>query len=241
MSGRRGGIGPLGSTRYLVAYNTGRGRNGPVASSHVDPSSNPSSEPNAPNRRRIERLPRLPCEYYQGDSVVHWTLPVFDRATGWLSDAFHALFRELMLHTAAREGLYCPTYCLMPDHLHLVWMGLRLDTDQLNGMAFLRTHLEPALSPAKFQPQPHDHVLRAQQRRQNAFAETCRYDLANPVRAGLVGQPEEWEFTGCVVPGYPRLHPLEPDYWPTFWKLFANARQPDAGNIRRPPFGYDAL
>ena len=42
-----------------------------------------------------------------------------------------------MLHAAAREGLFCPVYCLMPDHLHLVWMGLRLDTDQLNGMAFL--------------------------------------------------------------------------------------------------------
>ena len=81
---------------------------------------------------------------------MHWTLSVFDRARGWLSDSFHTRFRELMLHAAAREGLYCPTYCLMPDHLHLVWMGLRLDTDQLNGMAFLRRHLEPALALAKF-------------------------------------------------------------------------------------------
>jgi hypothetical protein len=30
--------------------------------------------------------------------------------------------------------------------------GLRLETDSLNGMAFLRTHLEPELSPATFQP-----------------------------------------------------------------------------------------
>ena len=61
-----------------------------------------------------------------------------------------------MLHAAAREGLFCPAYCLMPDHLHLVWMGLWLETNQLNGMAFLRTYLEPALTPAKFQPQAHD-------------------------------------------------------------------------------------
>ena len=33
-------------------------------------------------------------------------------------------------------------YCLMPDHLHLVWMGLKLESDQLNGMAFLRKHLD---------------------------------------------------------------------------------------------------
>jgi putative transposase len=190
-----------------------------------------------PNRPRTYSLPRLPREYYQGDAVVHWTLTVFDRAKGWLSEAFHGRFRELMLHAAAREGLFCPAYVLMPDHIHLLWMGLRLDSDQCNGMAFLRTYLEPALEPAKFQPQAHDRVLRAEQRRKSAFAEACRYVLSNPVRAGLVETPEAWKFNGAVVPGYPALHPLEPDYWPLFWKLFAKARQPDAGNIVRPPFG----
>jgi putative transposase len=197
---------------------------------------NLSRHPSDPDPPRTYFLPRLPREYYQGNSIVHWTLPVYDRATGWLSDCFHSRFRELLLHAAAREGLFCPTYCLMPDHLHLVWMGLRLDTDQLNGMAFLRTHLEPALAPAKFQPQPHDRVLRAEQRRKNAFAEACRYDLNNPVRAGLVTEPGAWKFSGAVVAGYPRLHPLESDYWPKFWELFAKARQPDAGNLVRPPF-----
>jgi REP element-mobilizing transposase RayT len=181
-------------------------------------------------------LPRLPGEYYQGDAVVHWTLPIFDRAKGWLSASFHARFRELMLHAAAREGVWCPAYCLMPDHLHLVWMGLWLESDQRNGMAFLRTYLEPALAPARFQPQAHDHVLRAEQRKRNAFATACRYDLNNPVRARLVAKPSDWPFSGAVVPGYPRLHPLEEDYWPKFWKLVAKARHPDAGSLVRPPF-----
>ena len=34
-------------------------------------------------------LPRLPREYYQGDAMVHWTLPILDRHQGWLTDAFH--------------------------------------------------------------------------------------------------------------------------------------------------------
>jgi len=192
--------------------------------------------PPDPKAPRAYSLPRLPREYYQGDAVVHWTLPVFDRATGWLSDALHNRFRELMLHAAAREGLICPTYCLMPDHVHLMWMGLRLNSDQCNGMAFLRTYLEPALAPAKFQPQPHDHVLRSEQRRRNGFAETCRYDLKNPVRAGLVEKADDWKYNGAVVPGYPTLHPLQPDFWPKFWKILAQARHPDAGKIVRPPF-----
>jgi len=94
---------------------------------------------------RTFHLPRLPREYYQGDAVVHWTLPIAMRGTGWLDESFHTHFREIMLHASAREGLFCPTYCLMPDHLHLVWMGLRLDTDQRNGMKFLRAHLGPFL------------------------------------------------------------------------------------------------
>ena len=165
-------------------------------------------------------LPRLERHFYQADAVVHWTLSVADRATGWLSDPFHASFRELMLHAATREDLFCPAYCLMPDHIHFVWMGLRRDSDQLNAMAFLRTYLEPLLAPQKFQHQPYDHVLRQEERRQDAFATVCYYVLANPERKGLVKRWQEWPYGSAVVPGYPKLHPTEDDFWEKFWKLY---------------------
>ncbi len=104
-------------------------------------------------------LPRLKREFYQADAVIFWTMPVSHRRQGWLTDCFHAAFREKMLHAAAREGLLCPAYCLMPDHIHLVWMGLRRDTDQRNGIKFLRAQIGSFLKPAKFQHQAHDHVL----------------------------------------------------------------------------------
>ena len=182
-------------------------------------------------------LPRLPREYYQGDAVVHWTLPVANRRTGWLNEKFHCGFRELVLHTAAREGLLCPTYCLMPDHLHLVWLGLRLDSDQKNGMSFLRTHLEPLLYPSKFQHQAHDHVLRQEERRRDAFARVCAYVLQNPVNEKLIEPPQEWPFCGAVIPGYPTLHPLQVDFWCKFWKCYATLKAPDAGNILRSAIG----
>jgi len=178
-------------------------------------------------------LPRLNRESYQGAAVIHWTLTIFDRKTGWLDDSFHFQFRELLLHAATREGLFCPAYCLMPDHVHLLWMGLRSDSDQKNGMSFLRTHLEPWLSPYKFQPQAHDHVLREEERKRNAFAKICFYILANPVRAGLIKESESWPFCGAIVPGYPKLNPLEEDFWPRFWKLYLAARSPDAGDIKK--------
>jgi putative transposase len=187
------------------------------------------------NRDREYFLPRLTREFYQGDAVVHWTLTVFDQETGWLTDSFHQRFRELMLHTAAREGLICPTYCLMPDHLHLVWMGLRADTDQRNAMAFLRTHLKPLLAPCRFQPQAHDHVLRDEERKRDAFAKVCSYILNNPVKAGLVTGPAEWKHAGAMVPGYPKLHPAEDKFWPLLWKIHLEARHPDAGKRLLPP------
>jgi putative transposase len=199
------------------------------------------SRPTQPPRDPVNRafyLPRLPREHYQGDAVVFWTLTVFDRAKGWLTPLFHQRFQNLMLHAASREALVSPIYCLMPDHIHLIWMGLNLDSDQVNGMAFLRTYLEPLLAPAKFQPQPHDQMLREEQRKRSAFAKVCFYVAANPVRAKLISETDAWPFTGCLVPGYPRLNPAEDDFWPKFWRIFAKLRQPDAGNIMRPPIDW---
>ena len=173
-------------------------------------------------------LPRLERHHYQGHAVVFWTNTLEGRARGWLTPAFHAAFRELMLHATARYSVWCPAYCLMPDHLHLVWMGLCRRSDQLNAMKFLRTELEPALGHNRaWQHQAHDHVLREEERKRNVFAATCFYVLANPVRARLVDSAQAWAFCGAVVAGYPRLHPLEADYWDRFWNLYTVAREPE--------------
>jgi REP element-mobilizing transposase RayT len=180
-------------------------------------------------------LPRLPREYYQGDAVVHWTLGISYRLKNWLTPELQVQFRELMFHASAREGLVCPVYCLMPDHIHLVWMGLRRDSDQINGMVFLRTYLEPALRSAKFQHQAQDNVVREEERKRNAFAKVCFYIAANPVRAELIKETEVWPYAGCIVPGYPNLNPGREDFWEKFWTIHAKLRHADAGKIKRPP------
>src|SRR5215472_1357414 len=87
-------------------------------------------------------LPRLAPEHYRGFAAVLWTITLEPRATGWLDDRFHAHFRELLLHAAARESLFCPAYVLMPDHLHLLWLGLRAVSNQSDAMRFLRKYLQ---------------------------------------------------------------------------------------------------
>jgi len=94
------------------------------------------------------------------------------------------------------------------------------DTDQKNGIKFLREHLAPKLRPHRFQHQAHDHVLRAGQRKRNAFAKVCFYIIDNARKDGLVKHPKEWKFCGAVIPGYPAMHPIEEHFWPKFWKLY---------------------
>jgi putative transposase len=181
-------------------------------------------------------LPRLPREYYQGDAVVHWTLTLHNRGTGWLDSTFHLRFREILLHASVRESLLCPTYCLMPDHIHLVWMGCRIESDQLNGIRFARKHLSPFLKPYEFQRQPQDRVLRQKERQRGGFAGLCDYIRLNPARAELIKDAERWLYTGAVLPEYPDVNPERPEFWPLFWRLYAKLKEPKASEIVRPPW-----
>lgn len=181
----------------------------------------------------MHHLPRLDPKFYRGFAVVQWTITLENRATGWLDEKFHWYIRELLLHSAARESLFCPVYVLMPDHVHLMWMGIRPDSDQRNAMRFLRKYLAVELESRstgnaviELQKQPHDSVLREEDRRRGAFQKSCFYILDNPCRKSLVQHSRDWPFLGAIVPGYPSLHPLNEDFWEHFWKLYQAKREP---------------
>ncbi len=165
------------------------------------------------------QLPRLPDEWYQGNAFVLWTYTMERRQTGWLDDTFHARFREVLLHALVRYSLVAPVYCLMPDHLHWVGIGTKPSSDQRKATAFLRRFLTPHLGPAQWQRQPHDHVLRGEERVRGAFQSACHYVLANPERAGHVAAAAEWPFSGSLIPGYPALSPFAEDFWSRFWMV----------------------
>jgi putative transposase len=179
-----------------------------------------------PRLYRPHSLPRLHESNYQSDALVLWTHTTFDRRELQLSEKFHFTIRELILHTCVRESLLCPTYVIMPDHIHLIFLGAQPHSDQLNATRFFRTHLSRAIKPIRLQPQPHDHVFARQERTRNAFANTCNYILQNPVRAKRTDDPQNWPYTGALLPGYPHTNPFTSDYWPNFWKIFAKTRNP---------------
>jgi REP element-mobilizing transposase RayT len=176
--------------------------------------------------QRHDYLKRLPPEYYQGQAYIHWALTMEDRKIGWLIPIFYYKFRELLTHTAFRFGLCCPIYCCMPDHIHLLWIGFQDDCDQRKAMRYFRRQTNPILATleTRFQKQPHDHILREEERERSAFENVAEYIVRNPERKKLV-EPDKFHtypFTGCLVPGYPELKPFEEGYWDRFWRIYAH-------------------
>jgi REP element-mobilizing transposase RayT len=156
-------------------------------------------------------------------------MTIDDRKTGWLSQIFHYEFREILAHTLFRYSLCCPIHCCMPDHIHLLWVGILDDSDQRNACKFLRRQVNAILEKlgARLQPQSYDHVLREDERERSAFENLFEYIARNPERADLV-RPDhfrEYEYTGCLVPGYPNLNPWQKDYWEIFWAIYARLRE----------------
>jgi len=172
---------------------------------------------------RHDYLRRLAPEVYRGRAYVHWTMCVQSRRTGWLTSEFHLRWREIMLHGTARHGVICPAYMLMPDHWHLLLIGISEETDQRKAMKFLRQYFGELLRETGYdlQKQAYDHVLREEEREKDAFASVAYYILANPERTGLANDWKSHPWLGAIVPGYPSLDPRGEDYWERFWKIHA--------------------
>lgn len=173
-------------------------------------------------------LPRLAPEVYRGEVYVHWTFTMEQRKTGWLIPVFLYKFRELLTHTAFRYRVTCPIFCLMPDHMHLVLVGIDPRSDQLKATKFLRKHLNLSLGKlnCRLQHQPHDRMLRDDERLEDSFTDLVEYIARNPERAGLVAQDgfKTYKYSGCLVPGYPELSNWQDDFWPRFWRALSFSR-----------------
>ncbi len=170
-------------------------------------------------------LRRLDASAYQGIAYVHWTFTIHDRKQGWLDSNFHHQFREILIHMCFRYHIWCPAYCLMPDHMHLMLVGASKESDQKLSTKWLRRRLNALLKEQNFelQRQGYDHVLRPDERDRFAFEKTVHYIFENPARANLTDGP--WEFSGAVLPGYPEISPTQTNYWDKFWKLYYAATE----------------
>jgi len=188
-----------------------------------------------------QRLKRLTKENYRADAWVHWTLTIEDRRTGWLDARFLYKFRELLTHAMFRYQVACPIYCLMSDHIHMLWAGLADDTDQLTAMKSFRRDMNDALGKIGFelQRQSYDHVLKDEELERDAIESVVEYIARNPERRDLIQSDAfaSYPYTGCLLPGAARLRLFTDEGWDEIWRALAFLKRTEC--YRRPDPKYE--
>jgi putative transposase len=117
------------------------------------------------------------------------------REKTFFEDGDYALYLDLLADAAARSGVEIWSYCLMPNHAHLIAVpsdedGLRRTfryvhrhyTGYINARLRVRGHLWQGRFSSVAMDEPH-------------LVHALRYVALNPVRAHLVSRPEDWRWS----------------------------------------------
>jgi REP element-mobilizing transposase RayT len=135
------------------------------------------------------------------------------------NNAVHAAFRNFALRGLAERNVAVGRYVIMPDHIHVFVRGgddFKLSTwahglkrviskiliesaavdSRPTDKVVLCESLHAGQSGNKvWQDGFFDHMLRSSE----SYAEKWEYVRCNPVRAGLVSQPEDWPYQGEIA------------------------------------------
>ncbi len=146
-------------------------------------------------------------------AVYHVTARGNARQDIFLDDDDRRQFLALLVETVERRDWACHAFCLMDNHYHLLLetasANLGRGMRQLNGVYTQRFN------------RAHDRVGHVFQGRYKAILvekqayllELCRYVVLNPVRAGMVANPDDWPWSSYRRTAMPRRTAPAPQDW----------------------------
>lgn len=88
------------------------------------------------------------------------------------------------------------SYVVMPDHIHLFCAPQNEEVSIEQWIAYWKRQFRRyfGIDAPRFQSRGFHHRLR----RDESYVEKWEYVRSNPVRAGIVSRPEDWEFQGTL-------------------------------------------
>ena len=146
-------------------------------------------------KRKYIRLPL--AAYADPASTFNITIDAAERKAYFNDREFNNAVVGKLRGLALRHRCPIKVYCLMPTHLHmLICPGLRSLVNFIGEFKKKTSDLarETRGIEELWQRSYFDHRLRSNE----SAAEQYDYILANPVRAGLVTNPNDWPWTGSV-------------------------------------------
>jgi putative transposase len=147
-----------------------------------------------PRNQRLD-----PSLYASAGRVVFFTLRSHRMQSPFSDHALSQAVVDALIDSARAGRCRLFTYCLMPDHLHYL---ISPEVDRICTLAF--TDRYKSLSTNRswtfgwqgrlWQPRNYDHVFR----KEEDLVAIDMYIRSNPVRRGLVEEPDDWPWSGKV-------------------------------------------
>ena len=140
---------------------------------------------------------RLPAAAYGGDNiVVSVTAVVRDRRRVFADPVIAAAAVDVLRERASFHGIRMYAFCVMPDHVHLVFHSSETCdpstfVGQFKNLAQRRAWAAGVVG-VIWQRRFWDRVIRDD----DALDRAIQYVLNNPVRAGFVSHPSQYPFLG---------------------------------------------
>jgi putative transposase len=159
----------------------------------------------------------LARDEYIGKRIYFVTVCAEHRRCIFQDSARASVAIEELRNVAARMNVLVHAFCVMPDHVHILVEGQNADSDVVKFVAqwkqstgyIFRHELPPRFWERRF----YDHVLR---RAEDSEA-VAWYIWMNPVRQGMVAEPEGYPFSGSFTVEWPRKVPNSTTWAPP-WK-----------------------
>jgi len=150
-----------------------------------------------PRRKHLRRLDRVAIS---GPPVFFLTVCVYRRHHVLAEPSIAGILIEGWRHAKAQHGWLVGRYVVMPDHVHFFASPLGEGAKELSRLlnywkrsTAIRIR-RAGVSEFRWQREFFDHLLRSDE----SYAGEWDYVRDNPVRANLVGRPEEWPYQGEV-------------------------------------------
>ncbi|MBN1492634.1 MAG: transposase [Candidatus Omnitrophica bacterium] len=146
----------------------------------------------------IEKKHRLQTEYYMGQTTVAFTACLDHNRYPVVDDKIVRMAIDILTHAVTKNHCIVPCYCFMPDHLHVIIMGINekacvwqalVEFKQKTG--YWMSKNRPDIS---WQKDFFDHVIRPEE----DLGTQVRYILDNPVRKRLVETWREYPYSGAI-------------------------------------------
>jgi REP element-mobilizing transposase RayT len=140
----------------------------------------------------VARLPR----YVFPDGTYHVGTRGVEQRPIYLDDRDRRLFLQLFADVVQRNDWIVHVFCLMTNHYHLVVESVRQQLScglhRLNGVYAQTFNRRYKRTGHLFGERFWSGLIESDEE----LEATCRYVLANPVRAGLCDHPAQWRWSG---------------------------------------------